>query len=125
MKICINSRDELRLIELDNVVYLRAGGNYTDFHFVNGSVRTELSCLSDFEQTIARLYGDAENPFLRLGRSLLVNTRYIAAVNVNKQFLSFSADSVAAVRLPRQSAKTLKQLLAGKHVNVVSHDESL
>ena len=41
MKICINSRDELRLIDMDSVVYLKASGNYSDFFYANGYVRTE------------------------------------------------------------------------------------
>lgn len=108
MTLCINSRNELRLVDLDKVVYLEASGNYTDFHFSNGSTRSELSCLSSFESEISCLYSPPANPFVRLGRSLLVNTRYVAAVNVNRQTLAFTADKVAAVHLSREAAKQLK-----------------
>ena len=116
MKICINTRDELRLIDLDKVVYLKACGNYSDFFFANGHVRSELSCLSDFEQLINSHYASEPSPFVRLGRSLLVNTAYIASVNVNKQNLSFSAEPLSPVRIPRAVAKELKDVLMKKYV---------
>ena len=112
MKLCINSRHELRLIELDEVVYIEASGNYSDFHFVNGSIRSELSCLSDYEQTITRLYAAAdEKPFLRFGRSYLMNTSLISAVNVNKQTVSFCAENIPPIRLSKEASRQLKDLL--------------
>lgn len=115
MKICINSRDELRLIDMDSVVYLKASGNYSDFFYANGYVRTELSCLSDFEQLITSAFPAGTSPFIRLGRSLLVNIGYVASVNVNKQQLSFSVVPLSPVRLPRAVARDLKQFLSGKY----------
>lgn len=120
MKICINSRDELRLVDLDTVVYLKASGNYSDFYYVNGSVRSELSCLSDFEKLIAQSFPDGSSPFLRLGRSLLVNSDYIASVNVNKQLLTFSDGVQSPLHLSRSIAKQLKQHLLEAHVTCQS-----
>ena len=34
-KLCINSQYELRLVELDDVVYIEACDNCSDFHFAN------------------------------------------------------------------------------------------
>lgn len=115
MKLCINLRHEIRLIELDQIVYIKASGNYSDFHFVNGTIRSELSCLSDYEQTISRLYSSsANNPFLRFGRSFLLNTSFVSAVNVNRQTVSFSVESVPPIRLSKMASRQLKDLLACK-----------
>ena len=39
MKIFIESRDELRIVNLSEVLYLQASHNYTDFKFADGLSR--------------------------------------------------------------------------------------
>ena len=49
MNLFIKSRNGIDIINLDNVAYLKADGNYTDFYFLDGKVKTQLSTLSFFD----------------------------------------------------------------------------
>lgn len=108
MKLYINSRDELRIIELDRIVYLRASNNYTEFHFADGQTRTYVSCLSAFERQIADNY-DNHSPFVRMGRSYLVNSAYVASINLQHQTIKFNNDEI--ITLPKKHLRVLKEHL--------------
>lgn len=113
MRYYINTRNGLRIIELSEVVYLKADGNYTDFHYADGKVKTELSCLSAFDSKISSLYA-AENttsPFYRMGRSYLVNTAHISAVNLQSLVVSFRQDNVKAISSTKNILKELRDYL--------------
>lgn len=117
-KLCINSRDELQMVDLTNVAYLKASGCYTDFHYVQGKVRTEAHCLSVFESAISNQYQDAPSPFFRLGRSYLVNTTLIASVSLPKGTITFTSEEVKPLQLSKRLLKTVKEHMArlyGKH----------
>lgn len=114
MKFYISTRNGLRIIELDDVVYLKADGNYTDFHYADGKVKTELSCLSVFESKIVALYdGDTaiSMPFYRMGRSHLVNVNHIAAINFQQLTVSFREDGVKAISSTKNILKELRDHL--------------
>jgi len=113
MKFYINTRNGLRVIDLEEVVYLKADGNYTDFHYADGKVKTELSCLSVFEAKIAAFYETQAlpMPFYRMGRSHLVNANHISAINFQQRTLSFREDSVKAVVSTKNVLKDLRDRL--------------
>lgn len=108
-KLCINSRDELRLVDLQEVAYLKASGCYTDFHFVSGKVRTEAQCLSAFEEAINSLYTGTTNPFIRIGRSHLVNTGLVSSISITKEQLTFLSDGLHPLFLSRRLLRKLKE----------------
>ena len=53
--LCINTRNGIELIDLTQVVYLRADGNYTMFVTADGKSKTHLSTLARFEEEINAL----------------------------------------------------------------------
>lgn len=117
MRFYINSRNGLRIIELDDVVYLQADGNYTSFYYADGKVKTELSCLSVFDAKIANLYDAAgsNSPFYRMGRSYLVNTAHISAVNFQSLLLSFCQKDVKPITSTKNILKELRDYLMERY----------
>ena len=114
MKIILESRDELRVIELAEVLYLRASRNYTDFFFSDGRTRSELLNLSAVEVKIkecARREG-VENPFIRLGRSLLVNKNYVETVSMKLQRIGFRTTPPTYLKATKNTLVFLKQALS-------------
>lgn len=113
MRYYINTRNGLRIIELDEVVYLKADGNYTDFHYADGKVKTELSCLSAFESKISSLYitENTVSPFYRMGRSYLINTSHVSAINFQSLVVSFRQDNVKAISSTKNILKELRDHL--------------
>ena len=117
MKYYINTRNGLRIIELDEVVYLKADGNYTSFYYADGKVRTELSCLSAFADKIASLYETVgqPSPFYRMGRSYLINTSHISVVNFQSLLLSFRQEDVKPISSTKNILKELRDYLVERY----------
>lgn len=108
-KLCINSRDELRLIELNEVLFLKASGSYTDFHLVNGQVKSEAQCLSYFEASIKRLYQSSPNPFFRTGRSYYINTSHLSSINIQIGIVTFDTSTSQPLMLSKRLLRKLKE----------------
>jgi len=114
VKLCINSRDELRLIDLDDVIYLRASGSYTDIHYCNGQIRSESQCLSFYESLIAEQYQSSANPFYRLGRSHLININQIVSVSMQRSQGTFCREGLQTLTLSKGMLRTLKEYIASE-----------
>lgn len=115
MKLCINSRDELKLIDLKDVCYMKACGNYTDFYFVDGKTKSETGCLSLFTKQIEELYSDDDCPFVRVGRSHAVNIEHIILINIPQRTLQIRATTANNIILPKKLLKELRDFILLKN----------
>ena len=119
MKIHIESRDELRIVNLSEVLYLQASHNYTDFMFADGRSKSELMSISSLETQIAEaaVKQGIVNPFVRLGRSLLVNTSFVELVSIKLKLISFRGNPPVTLSASKNMLTMLKkhlsQLLGG------------
>ena len=106
--------DEMVRVDLRKVLYFKADRNYTDVYFLNGHHVTLLTSLLNIEKMLEddRMKGKTI-PFVRLGRSLIVNVTFILQINVLKQELSLSdvkTSGVYKVSVPKEVLKNLKEL---------------
>lgn len=110
MNIYINTRTGLYIINLNDVVFLKADGNYTQFYYADGRVRVEISPLSHYETVIGKAYADAgsESPFFRANRSLMVNIDAIRAVTLNTGVLSFQSDKVRTITCTKETLRVIR-----------------
>lgn len=91
MKLCINSRDELIVINLDEVACFNADGNYTNIHYIGGQKMTASLGLTKMEGLVSRAYPSGmPSPFVRLGRSFLINQSYLCQIDTLKQKIVLS-----------------------------------
>jgi len=109
-----HTRDEMVRVDLRKVLYFKADRNYTDVYFLNGHHVTLLTSLLNIEKMLEddRMKGKTM-PFVRLGRSLIVNVTFILQINVLKQELSLSdvkTSGVYKVSVPKEVLKNLKEL---------------
>ena len=109
-----HTRDEMLRVDLRKVLYFKADRNYTDVYFLNGHHVTLLTSLLNIEKMLEddRMKGKTI-PFVRLGRSLIVNVTFILQINVLKQELSLSdvkTSGVYKVSVPKEVLKNLKEL---------------
>ena len=103
--------------------YVRADGNYSDLVLTNGQRRKMTFQLHFFDEVFQQLQN---NMFVRVGRSLIVNKRYIYVINLTEQQLILSggdlkepivfygqskADSPQNISLAREGLRQLKELL--------------
>ena len=112
-KLYINTRNGLEVIRLDDVAYLKADGNYTEFHLTDGKERVQLSTLSVYADAIARVFAasDTPSPFYRMGRSWIVNLDHVSSVDIQHASLSFDSNNVKSVTMSRNSLKTLRDYM--------------
>jgi len=119
----ISTSTELVRVATDEIVYVRADGNYSDLVLTNGQRRKMTFQLHFFDEVFQQLQN---NMFVRVGRSLIVNKRYIYVINLTEQQLILSGgdikdpivfygqpkpDSPQNITLAREGLKQLKELL--------------
>ena len=125
----ISTSTELVRVATDEIVYVRADGNYSDLMLTNGKNRKMTFQLHFFDEVFQQLQN---NTFVRVGRSLIVNKRYIFVINLTEQQLILSGgdmkepivfygqpktDSPQNITLAREGLKQLKELLENEKGN--------
>jgi DNA-binding LytR/AlgR family response regulator len=104
----ISTSTELVRVATDEIVFVRADGNYSDLVLTNGKSRSMTFQLHFFDEVFQQL---KNNMFVRVGRSLIVNKRYIHVINLTEQLLVFSGQQITGELKPlRVSREALKQL---------------
>ena len=108
----ISTSTELVRVATDEIVYVRADGNYSDLVLTNGKSRKMTFQLHFFDEVFQLLQN---NMFVRVGRSPIVNKRYIHVINLTEQMLIFSGQQIKSdikpVNVSREALKQLKELL--------------
>ena len=108
----ISTSTELVRVATDEIVFVRADGNYSDLVLTNGKSRKMTFQLHFFDEVFQQLQN---NMFVRVGRSLIVNKRYIHVINLTEQMLIFSGQQIKSdikpVNVSREALRQLKELL--------------
>lgn len=115
-KLLINSRDELLILTLDKVAFMRADGNYTEVYYIEGQKMVVSLGLSKLEQMVKQVSEVSKTArFVRLGRSLIINQSYLVTVSVTKQkiVLSDLGKNLFSLSIPKALAKQYKEHLYG------------
>jgi DNA-directed RNA polymerase beta subunit len=101
--------DKDKGIVTDEIVYICAAGNYSEMYLTNGRSRTLTFQLHCFEEQFKRLQN---NTFVRVGRSLIINKRYVFSINLTDQTLMFTGQSVnQSIKSLTASRDALKKLM--------------
>lgn len=83
--ICIKSYSDYQFIKYNDIVYLKADNNSTDFRLCNGRSITAYKTLKHFEQTLP-------HQFVRIHKSYIVNIHYVSRIQLSKSkcYLDFN-----------------------------------
>ena len=98
-------------VPTDDIAYIEASGNYCDMHLFNGESVTMTFQLHYFVEAFNKL---KQNFFTRVGKSLIVNTNYVYAINITNQDLKLMDHRMnQGVRLKasKEALKELKKIL--------------
>lgn len=91
IKLTLNTRDELLVIDLGQVAYLQADGNYTQIQYMAGDRLVVSLGLTKMVELIAGTFpAGVSSPFFRLGRSIVLNQRFIQNISLPRQKLVLS-----------------------------------
>lgn len=87
----------LMRVAVDEVVYVKADGNYCDLVLINGRSRKLTFQLHHFEDNFKKLKN--ADLFIRVGRSLIVNRQYVQVIDLIDQTIVFGGKHL--LREPR------------------------
>ena len=85
----INSNEVVR-VSPERIAYVSSDGNYSTMVLIDNEQHLFSFNLSAFEKLIEQQLGTDVQTFIRLGKSLIINARYIYYVNIPKQQLILS-----------------------------------
>lgn len=122
-RLCLNSRDELLIIELEKVAFFQANGNYTHLNYISGEKRLLTIGLSKAEEYIRKTWPkDRPSPFIRLGRSLIINQTYLSEISVLRQKLVLSdcENHSYSLPAPKPLLKAYKEMVNKSYLKVTN-----
>ncbi len=75
--ICLKSNKDYQYLNTNQILFLKADNNTTDFHMKNGSIIGAYKTLKTFENTLPPF-------FLRIHKSYIINSKYISRIHYGK-----------------------------------------
>ena len=124
-KLCLNSRDELLIINLEKIAFFQANGNYTHLNYIEGETHLLTTGLSKVEDFIRTSWPKGKSsPFIRLGRSLIINQVFLSEISVLKQkvVLSDCGTHSYSLSVPKPLLKEYKEKINELYVNKLDED---
>ena len=113
-RLIFNSRDEMLRIDVPNIVYFEADGNYTYIVTCNKLKSAVCMNLGQMEDILAqRLNKEKKNLFARIGKKYIVNLDFIYKIKPLKKqlvltdFMNFSYQR----DISKEALKTLKEMM--------------
>ena len=107
----ISTSTELVRIPTDDIMFVRAQGNYSEVYLNNGRLRTLGLQLGKLDEMFRLL---KNNFFVRVGKSLIVNRNYVYLINLTTEELQLyctQLDKPFSLSPSRDSLKALKALM--------------
>lgn len=114
----LNSRDELLRIDISQIVYFEANGNYTNIYLCNKLKGTVCMNLSRMQEALTAQLKEKATRFARVGKSYIINLNYVYSIQILKQRLVLSDQSTFAfqVSISKEALKALRDLLLKNRV---------
>lgn len=105
--LCLKSYNDFQYLNTNDILYLKADNNTTEFFMKDGTITNAFKTLKTFENTLP------EN-FMRIHQSYIVNTDYVSRINFGK---SVCALKMVSGHLPfsktyRENMDNLKRILS-------------
>ncbi len=108
----LNSRDEFLRIDISNIVYFEADGNYTNIVSVNRLKGVVCTNLAQMQKYLSDKLREDASIFARVGKKYIINLRYVYSINTLRQqvILSDGASFSYQLTIGKEALKELKQI---------------
>lgn len=110
----ITNSYQLLRITADRIAYIASDGSYSTLKLIGGEEHTFSFNLSVFERLIEQQLQEDASMFIRIGRGLIINSRYIYAINLSKQELILSDLAFPdkfILQVAKEALKSLKSVI--------------
>lgn len=113
--ICLKSYKDFHYLDTDEILYLKADNNATDFVMKDGSTISAFKTLKSFEDRLP------EN-FIRVHQSYIINTQYVSRINYGKSICSLKSSNM---QLPfsksyKENVDDLKNIMARNAISTLN-----
>ena len=108
-----STTSELLRIPVEAIVYVEADGNYSTIVTADGVEHVLTLQIGQIERRIADVVEAGDHRFIRIGKSLIVNSDFISFIHATRQKLVLSDCRTFSQELSasREALKTLKEVL--------------
>ena len=108
----LNSRDELVRIDIQNIVYFEADGNYTNIISVNKLKGVVCVNLAQMQKLLSERLLEKASIFARVGKKYIVNLKHVYSINTIRQqiILSDGATFTYQLSIGKDALKELKHV---------------
>ena len=121
----IKNKSEVLYLQLSNILYIQADGNYCDIYLADGGV---LNTLTYQRAEIAKMMDeqipeDIRKRFALVGKSYMVNTDYVLRIQPSKQLLTFMVNQFGTTKKVsiKVTTKALNKLAAEMEMRTEEH----
>lgn len=111
----IKNKSEVLYLQLDDILYIQADGNYCNINLADGGV---INTLTYQRAEVARMLeeqrpNNSSSHFALLGRSYLINTDYVLRIQPRRQLLTFRVNRFGTTKKIsiKATAKALQGLI--------------
>lgn len=110
-KICIKSYGDYQFIDLDDIIYLKADNNTTDFYLKSGKQLTAYKTLKHYELNLPEF-------FYRVHNSYIVNSNHISRINTGKSlcYLDNNKVSISFSRTYKENIDRIIEVIAPEYL---------
>lgn len=114
----LNSRDELLRLDIHNIVYFEADGNYTNIISANKLKGVVCANLAQMQKMLSERLKEGASVFARVGKKYIINLSHIYAINTVRQYVILSDGATFAYQLNigKDALKELKHIMIEKSI---------
>lgn len=109
--ICIKSYGDYQFVPLNEIIYLEADNNTTDFILQNGRKLTAYKTLKHYETNLPSF-------FFRIHNSYIINSQHVSRINTGKSlvYLNSGETSIPFSKTFKENIDTLIKLIAPEYL---------
>ena len=109
----LNTKIELLRIDIHNIVYLEADGNYTNIVSINNLKGVVCVNLSQMQSMLSEKLQEEASIFARVGKKYIINLSHIYSINTARQLviLSDGATFKYQLKIGKDALKELRRVL--------------
>ncbi len=113
--LCLKSYNDFRYLDTDEILYLKADNNATDFIMKDGSIITAFKTLKTFEERLPK-------NFIRVHQSYILNSEYVSGINYGKSVcaLKSSKQQLPFSKSYRDNVDGLKKALSKNTISALN-----
>lgn len=112
--LCLKSYKDFQYLNTDEILYLKADNNTTDFHMRDGSIISAYKTLKSFEKKLP-------SNFIRVHQSYILNTKHVSRINYGKAVCTIrkTKTQLPFSRTYRNNIDSLKKLLSSNSISTL------